>query len=409
MLTTTFSERLEDLAAAEPLLLLTDTTRSLDPTGLHRELRARWGTVAPVLMAPDVPAWLVLGHSEVAEVLRAGKLFSRDSRAWSQLDRLDPASGLATRLAPRDSLYYVDGPRHRELRTQVDDALEGLDEHRLAREVRARCEGILDRVRADGHADLVLDYAMAVPLLAMASMFGLSPDQSWAVLRHSRTIHAGTGRDVAEAFAAQAKVVLDHVTARRVAPADDVASRLVHHPTEPTDAEAQATISTMLLIGNEYEVAWIAQTLRMVLSDARYDGHRGGFLSAAEALDEVLWRHPPASNNMPRFATADCVIGERKIARGDAVVTAIHGANQDDDLRADDLWLEVGNRSHMTWGAGAHACPVRRPARLIAQIAVDVVLRRLGGMTLAVDPSELDPVGSIWSSYPASLPVQFTA
>lgn len=407
MLTTTLDERLDDLAAAEQLVELAETTRTLDPGRVHRVLRERWGDVAPVLLQDGIPAWLALGHQEVAEVLRSERLFSRDAMVWTHLGRLGPAS--AALLSPRDSIYYVDGGRHRELRQQLDDALEGLDEHALAAQVRQWCEALLARVRAEGSADLVADYAMAVPLLALSALVGLDQEQARAVAGHARTLHTAAGPEAAAALLAQRQIVQDHVMARLARPADDVTSRLVHHPSCPTVTDAATTISTMLLLGNEFAVAWIAQTLRLVLTDPRYDGHRGGILSAAEALDDVLWRYPPATNGMPRFATTDCLLGGRRIARGDAVVLAIHGANQDDDVRADDLWLEVGNRSHMTWGAGPHSCPVRRPARLVTQTAVDVVLRDLGGMALAVDPADLVPVGSVWCTFPASLPVRFAA
>ena len=108
--TTTLAERLSDLADLTPL---TETTRSPDPAAVYERLRARWGNVAPVLLEGDVRAWLVLGHRELATLLRNESLYSRDSRNWSLVAAggLDPRSGVGAILAPRDSVYYVDGTR----------------------------------------------------------------------------------------------------------------------------------------------------------------------------------------------------------------------------------------------------------------------------------------------------------
>lgn len=404
--TTPRSERLADLEGLTPL---TETTTSPDPAAVYERLRARWGNVAPVLLEDGVRAWLVLGHREVATVLRNETLYSRDSRNWSLVAAggLDPGSGVGGVLAPRDSVYYVDGPRHRHLRRLVDDAFEGFDEHRLATSVRRWCETTLDRVAARGEADLVGEYAWAVPLLALSTMFGLGPEEARAMLGHSRRIFRARGPEGAEALRAQKSLVVDLVARRRVRPGDDLTSAILRHPSRPTDEDVQSAVSTMLVLGTEFEVAWITQALRLRLTDPRFDGRSGGLLSASDTLEAVLGAIPPASNTGPRFALADTVLGGRAIETGDAVVPGILGASAESRGPESDLWLEPGNLSYLTWGAGPHACPVRRPARVIAQVAVEVALRRLGGVTLTVPVESLHSTGTLWSSMPWQLPVRF--
>ncbi|MFC8798470.1 hypothetical protein ACFT2C_12120 [Promicromonospora sp. NPDC057138] len=404
--TTTLSERLAELDGLTPL---TETTRSPDPAAVYERLRARWGNVAPVVLENDVRAWLVLGHRELATVLRNEALYSRDSRSWSLVadGTVDPGSGVGAILAPRDSVYYVDGARHRHLRRLVDDAFEGFDEHRLAVTVRQWCETTLDRVAARGEADLVGEYAWAVPLLAMSTMFGLDPQESRAMLEHTRKIFRARGAEGAEALIAQKTLIVDLVARRRERPADDMTSAILRHPSRPTDEDVQSAVSTMLVLGSEFEVAWITQSLRMRLTDPRFDGRSGGLLSASDTLEAVLGSIPPASNTAPRFALADTVLGGRKIEAGDALVPGILGASAESRAAQDDIWLEPGNLSYLTWGAGPHACPLRRPARVIAQVAVEVALRRLGGVTLTVPSESLSATGTLWSSMPWQLPVRF--
>lgn len=406
--TTTLSEPLADLDDLTPLA---ETTRSPDPARVYERLRARWGNVAPVLLTPGVRAWLVLGHRELATVLRTDGLYSRDSRNWGLVadGTVDPGSGIGAILAPRDSVYYVDAARHRHLRRLIDDSFDGFDEHRLAVTVRQWCETTLDAVVARGEADLVGDYAWAIPLLAMSTMFGLSPEEAQAMLGHARGIFRGEGVEAAEALRAQKSLIVDLVARRREQPSNDMTSAILRHRSEPTDEDVQSAVSTMLVLGSEFEVAWITQSLRMRLTDARFDGRSGGRLSASDTLEAVLGSIPPASNTAPRFALADTVLGGRKIWAGDAVVPGILGASAESRAASDDIWLEPGNLAYLTWGAGPHACPVRRPARVIAQTAVDVALRRLAGVTLTVPPDSLHATGTLWSSMPWQLPVRFEA
>jgi cytochrome P450 len=404
--TTTQSERLADLANLTSLI---ETTTSPDPGRVYERLRAEWGNVAPVLLAPGVRAWLVLGHRELATVLRTERLYSRDSRNWGLVadGTVDAGSGVGAILAPRDSVFYVDGVRHRHLRRLVDDAFDGFDEHRLAVNVRQWCDTTLDRVAAKGEADLVGEYAWAVPLLAMSTMFGLDPEEAQAMLGHTRQIFRAEGVEAAEALKAQKTLIVDLVARRRKQPSNDMTSAILRHPSRPTDEDVQSAVSTMLVLGSEFEVAWITQALRMRLADPRFDGRSGGRLSASDTLEAVLGSIPPASNTAPRFALGDTVLGNRTIWAGDAVVPGILGASAQSRAQGDDIWLESGNLSYLTWGAGPHACPVRRPATVIAQVAVEAALRRLGGVTLTVPPESLHATGTLWSSMPWQLPVRF--
>ncbi|MGI5191696.1 hypothetical protein ACQEVI_26390 [Promicromonospora sp. CA-289599] len=404
--TTTQSERLIDLDDLTPLI---ETTTSADPAQVYERLRARWGNVAPVLLEPGVPAWLVLGHRELVTVLRNESLFARDSRNWSLLvdGTVRPDRGVGGVLAPRDGIYYVDGVRHRHLRRLVDDAFESIDEHRLATIVEQWCGIALDRLLAKGEGDLVGDYARAVPILVMSTIFGLDAPQSRDMLRHAQRVFQAEGAAGRESLNAQRALIADLIASRRAEPSDDLTSAILNHPSAPTDLDAQSAVSATLILGSEFEVAWITQALRMRLTDPRFDGRSGGRLSAPDTLTAVLGSAPPAPNAAPRFALADTTLGGRKILAGDAVVPGILGASAESRASGDDIWMESGNLSYLTWGAGPHACPARRPATVIAQVAVGAALRRLGGITLTVPPEELRATGTLWSSVPRELPVRF--
>jgi cytochrome P450 len=400
--------RLEDIPDR---MRLSDITTARDPNKLYERLRDEWGPVAPMDLEPGVPAWLVLGYDEASSVMRNEPLFSRNSRNWRYVqERSLPAdSGVLAALAPRENAYFLDGIQQRRLRAPLDDALGAMDEKRLARTVAVTCEAIIDRLMPRGEADLVSEYAVAVPVMVMTEMFGMSLSDGNRM--HELTEALSAGKEKARAAAVEQESLLTGlVAARRAEPGEDLTTALVNHPNHANDVEAMASIGVMFRLGHDAEIAWIASTLHMILTDPAFAARlRRGRLDLDDALDEVSRRNPPAPHVLPRFARQDCELGGRRIAVGDALVPAVAAANADRAIRTDDPWEELGSRFHLTWGAGAHACPAHRIGPLIGRIAVDTLLRRILDMQLTVSSDSLEMSLSPWSRYPRRLPVRFTS
>src|SRR5882757_4703392 len=169
---TAHRRRLSDMTGLTPLVA---TTNCRDPQAVYRQLRERWGVVAPVELEPGIPAWLVLGHHELCQVARNEQLFSRNPNNWRLFSEgvVPPDSGLGPMMFPRDNAYFADGEKHRRLRAPVYDGLVSLDEHRTSRYVRATCANLIDELAVSGQADLVSDYAVIVPMLTVAGLFGI--------------------------------------------------------------------------------------------------------------------------------------------------------------------------------------------------------------------------------------------
>jgi cytochrome P450 len=157
---------------------------------------------------------------------------------------------------------------------------------------------------------------------------------------------------------------------------------------------------------NEMLVTWIAATLRRMLTDPRYTGRVTGVRRGLDdALDETLWSEPPVANLPARYAVTDCTLGEVRIRAGDAIVMGLAAANDDPRVRTTDDLFEANNRSHLSFGVGPHACPARRPGRLVVKIAVESLMERLD---LRLTDPDVTWAPSPWSRYPAVLPVAFT-
>jgi cytochrome P450 len=389
---------------------LTATTVSADPQAAYRDLQDRWGLVAPVELEPGIHAWLVMGHHELCQVVRNEQLFSRDPNNWRLFTDgvVAPDSGLGPMMFPRDNAYFADGDKHRRLRAPLDDGLESLDEHRMARFIRATCLDLIRDLEDQGKADLVSDYAAVIPMLTVAGFFGIGREQGHE-LRAALIALFSSAEDSQAPAQNLERILSGTMNARRNVPTDDLTTAFLRHHNLTNDFEIQQSMVLMISAGYETTTTWIAQTLRLMLTDPRFAGRlRGGRLGIDDALDEVLWRDPPMSNMPARYALVNCELAGQPIERGDALILGLAAANNDPRVHTGDPWLEIGNRSHLAWSAGPHACPAQRPGRMITRIAVDTALHRLHDISLAIPADEVMLLPSPWTRCPASLPVRFT-
>ncbi|MBE1877689.1 cytochrome P450 [Myceligenerans pegani] len=390
--------------------LLSETTAADDPDDVYSRLRERWGPVAPVDLEPGVPAWLVLGHAEVVAVMRDDRTFVKDPSTWRGHDEelLGPHSGLRPLIsrAPQHTAIHQDGAEHMRLRAPIDDALEQVDEIRTAVVVRRLCTMLIQRFERRGRADLVAEYAAAVPFLVMSELAGYDPEDAQRIQEIIQAIF-DVGPDARDLRKELGGIVRTHLARSAERGTTDIAGVLARHPAFQDDLERAQTLIALTSIASTSLLSWVAQTLTLVLTDERFSNRlRGGRLNIDDALDEVLWRSTPNPNMVPRYATRDVLLDDKLIERGDAVVMSVHAANHDPAILPDDQWEEIGNRAHLSFGGGPHTCPAPRLARVIARIAAETLVRRLH-VTFDGDPADLEWAPSPWLRYPARLPVTF--
>jgi cytochrome P450 len=395
---------------ADGLTPLVATTTSPDPQAAFERLRKEWGVVAPVELEPGVNAWLVMGWKEICHVVRHERLFSRNPRNWRawQEQTVAPDSGLGPMMFPRDNAYFYDGVEHHRLRTPLDDGLAHLDQRRTRQSVTQMCADLIASFAARGHADLVSEYAAIIPMLAVANLFGLDVAHGHELQRALIALF-GSGDDSHAGNRAFEEIIGGAMQSHKQAPAHDLTTLFLSHPNLRDDSEVAQSMVLMISAGYETTTTWIAQALRLMLSDPRFLGRLGGWRPGVDdALDEVLWRDPPMANMPARYALRDTEVGGQPIQQGDALILGLMAANNDPHVHVDDPWTELGNRSHLAWSTGPHACPAQVPARIITRAAVDTVLSMLPGIRLAVPAERLTPRPSPWTRCPASLPVLFT-
>ncbi|MFJ5228064.1 cytochrome P450 [Streptomyces sp. NPDC088400] len=394
------------------LLPLSAATGATEPREVYRQLREDWGNVAKVELEPGVHAWLVMGYRELLTITRQEQVYSRDARNWRDLNDgvVSPRSGLLPMMAWRANVVGADGPEHRRLRQPLDDGVARIDQRRARRQVESVCTELIAEFSQHGRADLVSEYATIVPLLSIASLFGLDSTEGQE-LRRALIALFGSAGDSQDGNRHFEEILIDTLRERQNTPTDDLTTAFINHPNLNSEAERLQSMVVMISSGTEGVNAWISHTLRLMLTDPRFAARlHGGRLGVDDALDEALWRDPPMNNMPARYALRDTELGGRLIRRGDVLILGIAAANDDPAIRPDDDSAgDPGNRAHLAFSAGPHVCPAQVPARLITRTAVNTALHLLPDMMLSIPPDKVAWRLSPWTRVPVSLPVEFSA
>lgn len=371
-----------------------------DPNRVYDQLRAK-GAFAPVELAPGVPATLVIGYQAALDVLRDPGTFRKDPRPWEQTVPSD--CPVLPMMGYRPNCLFADGDVHARLRAAVTDSLARVDLNVVRDDVERITDDLISDFSTTGEADLISDYAKKVPLLTLNTLFGCPPEIGDRMVAGMSGVFEGVDAEKWNAVLTQA--VLDLVALKRQQPGPDVTSWLMAHSAELTDEEVIHQLVVLSGASVEPEQNLIGNTVRLLLSDDRFAGDlSGGSLPVEEALDEVLWTDPPMANYGATYPSEDLDFEGVRLPASQPVVISFAAANTDPSLASQ---RRAGNRAHLAWSAGPHACPAQGLARLVACVAIEKLLDGLPGMELAVPVEEL-----AWRPGPfhralAALPVRF--
>ncbi|MWA00625.1 cytochrome P450 [Actinomadura sp. LD22] len=370
------------------------------PERVYARLR-EYGELAPVELAPGVPATLVIGYDAALEVLRDPATFPKDARRWQAGVPAD--CPVLPVMMWRENCQAADGPAHTRLRSPVVDGLNRLDPSALRENVERNADLIIDGFAADGEVELMSGYARTLPTLVMLEMFGCPPDLGERMRIGFSGIIEGVDAEASNALLGGA--IMELVALKREKPGADVTSWMLSHSSELTDEEMLHQLVTLLGAGIEPEQSLIANGVRLLLSDDRFGGDlSGGSLPVEDALDEILWTDPPLANMGITYPRQDVEFRGRLLPADQPVVISYAAANTDPS-RAAAGW--AGNRAHLAFNAGPHTCPAKSQARLIASVAIEKLLDRLPEMELAVPVDELRWRPGPFQRALTALPVRF--
>ncbi|MEU6188106.1 cytochrome P450 [Nocardia sp. NPDC047038] len=374
---------------------------AVDPHRVYREMRCRFGSLVPVELAPGVPATLVIGYYAALSILNDPKRFPADPRVW---ERGIPADcPIRPMMEWRPNAIRSAGVDHARYRAATLAGLGKIDLHQLHATVERMAVALINSFCADGHCDIVGQYALPLIFGTLNTILGCSPEIS----RRAATGMAAMFDtiDAAEGNRMLREALLELTWTKRENPDDDVTTHLVEHPVQLNDEEMVHQLALLYGAGIEPLQNLIVNTLLLMLTDERFAASvLGGSLATRDALDEVLFNDPPMANYCISYPRQSILIDNVWLPAHEPVIISMAACNNDPVIRSGDL---TDNRSHLAFSAGPHACPAQPIALLIAQDAIDQLLDALPDVELAVARETLQWRPGPFHRALISLPVAF--
>jgi cytochrome P450 len=307
-------------------------------------------------------------------------------------------------MAYRPNALFADGVEHHRLRAPIVDALSRIDLMTLRGYIERSADLLIDRFAPAGRADLLHDYASSLPVRVLTQLFGCDDDMGERM--HATMSALFRGVDTEANVGSLITDLGTLIAVKRREPANDMASWLIAHESGLTDEELVHELAMLLGSSTLPEQDLILSSLRLLLGDSRFAGSLyGGSALIGDAIDEVLWADSPMANYGVHFARQDVTIDGMLLPEGHPIVVSFAAASTDPSLGTDQ---RSGNRAHLAWSAGPHACPAQREAHIIATVAVERLLDRLPDVELAVHMDELKWQPGPFQRSLSSLPVRFT-
>jgi unspecific monooxygenase len=359
-----------------------------DPYPTFAALRAQ----AQVHEHPMLGIPVAVSHAACSEVLRGRDL----GRIW--VDAEPAAEFPAFNLLHRNSLLEREGPPHDRLRKLVAGAFNRGHTARLEpriRELATRLVAeLVERIRADGSADLMAGVAAVLPVEVIADLLGVPEPERSALRGWSNTIvtmyEADPGRvrraDAERAAAEFVEALRGLAEHRRRHPGDDLVTDLLD--ADLNADELVGTAALLLMAGHEATVNVIGNGVlallrhpdqwRRLVADPGLD---------ATAVEELI-RYDPPLQLFERTAVVDTVVAGHPVPTGTKIAALLGAAARDPAAFARPDELDVARRPnpHLGFGAGVHYCLGAPLARVEVAATLDALRTALPEMQLAAEP-----------------------
>jgi cytochrome P450 len=372
-----------------------DPAFSADPYAFYRQACEE----APVCYSPLFDAWVVTGHAELMTVLKEPNLFS-SAHILDFPANLPPEvhAVLAEGYPIVPGLFNNDPPAHTRVRALFSSAFTPRRVAEMEPGIRALAHSLVDRFAADGHADIVSQFAFLLPMTVIADLVGVPREDIPQVKRW----HDGWMTLLVPGLPAEQQIACAHsivayqryyaglIAERRANPRDDLLTAMVEARLEGstpfTTEEIIIQLVILLSAGHETTTSLISGMLLHLL---RHPDQWQALLQDQRlipaAIEETLRFEAPVQME-PRQTTRPAEVGGVTIPEGASVHPVFGAANRDPQVAADPERFDIhrpGPNRHVAFGWGTHFCIGAALARLEGRVAIETLIERLPNLRLA--------------------------
>ena len=368
-----------------------------EPWDAYRWLRRH----APVWWDARNELWVVSRHEDVSHISRHQELYSA-------------AQGVRPKVAAPLSIISMDDPEHTRQRRLVSKGFTPRMVRQLADHIRDLSNQIIDDIAERGECDFVTDVAMHVPLIVIAELMGLDPDQREQLYRQSDAMMAGDGHtdpddpvlvNAAAAGAGFAATCVELIEARRAdGSTDDIIGILTHAFDEGALArdDGAAAVATDEELSHDELIMFLIllvvagnETTRNALSGGlvaftRFPDQHRKLLEHPELMDlavEEIVRYVSPVMSFMRTVTEDHSLRGVDLKAGDRVFMLYQSANRDEEVfeDPDELRIDRDPNPHLAFGIGTHYCLGANLARAEIGVVFTELFARLRDIRAASD------------------------
>ena len=290
------------------------------------------------------------------------------------------------------SLVFNDPPLHTHVRRAIQTALSNRVIAEMEDGLIALVDQLLDAMAGKGRADLIEDFASAIPVEIIGNLLGVpradrGPLRGWslAILGALEPVlseeqHARGNAAVRDFSAYLAGLIAE----RRANPRDperDLLTRLIrgeHEGRTLSEEELRQNCIFILNAGHETTTNLIGNALELFL---RYPAERRRLIEdpslIRSAVEEVL-RFESSNQLGNRGVARDTAIGGVAMPQGTLITLCIGAANRDPEPFPDPDRFDVARNPtrHLAFGSGIHMCAGMSLARLEGRVAIERFLAR---------------------------------
>ncbi len=370
-----------------------------NPYPMYRQLREE----DPVHWSPLLEAWILTRYDDVLAVLKHPR-FSADRRQARNryVQQMMEQQAQAGPLAQSATMLTSDPPEHTRLRGLVSSAFTFKAVEALRPRIQQIVNELLDGLQGKGRMDVIWDLAYPLPVIVIAELLGVPPEQRDTFKRWSDDVVATLGGpmtppDVQERGRKSSEEMAEYfrgvITERRKRPQGDLLSRLIAAEESGavlSEDEMIATCILLLAAGNETTTNLIGNgTLALLRNPAQLELLCAQPELTESAVEEFL-RYDGPVQGTGRVAQEAIEIGGQKFEEGQLAFVMIAAADRDPAAFAEPESLDITRKDnrHVAFGYGIHFCLGAPLARAEAQIAFATMLRRLPELRLETEQPE---------------------
>jgi cytochrome P450 len=387
-----------------------------DPYAYYGRLRDE----DPIHWNDTYALWVITRHDDVTWMTRHNELFSsavfrNDPRpAYPAIDESDLGLYEYVRNYQADQFIQHDRPEHLDMRKIVHGYFTPKAMESWRPFVVNAVKELLDAAEEKGSMDVMRDLATPLPVLVIAQMMGVPPeDRPYVRQLAEKLLYIGRGEYdrmpiLTDGMKGMVEYVSPLVDERIVRPGDDFISVLASGEKKGVFTRHQVLVNTSLLLlaGHETTINLICNgTLAFIQHPDQWALYKQDPVGWAKWATEECLRYDAPVKSIQRLASQDIEVRGKVMEKNDRIRWFISSANRDPNVFAEPDKFDITRQPnpHVAFGNGVHHCLGATLARVEGQEVFKALADRFPDLKL--ETRELDYQPSITFRSLKSLPV----